>query len=181
MFLVFSLYFFYGLLLYLQFTTHWKPFIAGLPIGAVEFFNFYSHYYTSLEVPSMATSVRTVRTLLRYTRLTPPLTNTPHSLSSLIHRTLSVTPLRYTLTRYEAPTLSTCSSKSFNVNNRFYKRGRSFLRSVQVQVEPSRVDHAVSAIELALDSVVKIFTVSCSPNYLLPWQNKSQRETMGSG
>ncbi|XP_027358738.1 protease Do-like 10, mitochondrial [Abrus precatorius] len=38
-----------------------------------------------------------------------------------------------------------------------------------------------TAIELALNSVVKIFTVSCSPNYLLPWQNKSQRETMGSG
>ena len=37
------------------------------------------------------------------------------------------------------------------------------------------------AIEVALDSVVKIFTVSTSPNYLLPWQNKSQRETMGSG
>uniref|UniRef100_A0A6N2LRG4 Protease Do-like PDZ domain-containing protein n=1 Tax=Salix viminalis TaxID=40686 RepID=A0A6N2LRG4_SALVM len=40
---------------------------------------------------------------------------------------------------------------------------------------------AYSAIELALDSVVKIFTVSSSPNYFLPWQNKSQRETMGSG
>ncbi|KAJ9540212.1 hypothetical protein OSB04_026718 [Centaurea solstitialis] len=40
---------------------------------------------------------------------------------------------------------------------------------------------AFSAIELALDSVVKIFTVSSSPNYLLPWQNKSQRESMGSG
>lgn len=40
---------------------------------------------------------------------------------------------------------------------------------------------AYAAIELALDSVVKIFTVSSSPNYFLPWQNKSQRETMGSG
>lgn len=40
---------------------------------------------------------------------------------------------------------------------------------------------AYSAIELALDSVVKIFTVSSSPNYTLPWQNKSQRESMGSG
>lgn len=44
----------------------------------------------------------------------------------------------------------------------------------------STVD-AYSAIELALDSVVKIFTVSSSPNYFLPWQNKSQRESMGSG
>ncbi|XVE99150.1 hypothetical protein REPUB_Repub03eG0172600 [Reevesia pubescens] len=40
---------------------------------------------------------------------------------------------------------------------------------------------AYLAIELALDSVVKVFTVSSSPNYFLPWQNKSQRETMGSG
>lgn len=40
---------------------------------------------------------------------------------------------------------------------------------------------AYLAIELALDSVVKIFTVSSSPNYTLPWQNKSQRESMGSG
>nr|XP_043632535.1 protease Do-like 10, mitochondrial [Erigeron canadensis] len=40
---------------------------------------------------------------------------------------------------------------------------------------------AYSAIELALDSVVKVFTVSSSPNYFLPWQNKSQRESMGSG
>lgn len=38
-----------------------------------------------------------------------------------------------------------------------------------------------TAVELAFNSVVKIFTVSCSPNYLLPWQNKSQRESMGSG
>ncbi|XP_059665551.1 protease Do-like 10, mitochondrial [Cornus florida] len=52
--------------------------------------------------------------------------------------------------------------------------------------EPSRARYGRSvdaylAIELALDSVVKIFTVSSSPNYNLPWQNKSQRETMGSG
>lgn len=40
---------------------------------------------------------------------------------------------------------------------------------------------AVDAVELALDSVVKIFTVSTSPSYFLPWQNKSQRESMGSG
>ncbi|KAK9293355.1 hypothetical protein L1049_021347 [Liquidambar formosana] len=45
----------------------------------------------------------------------------------------------------------------------------------------STATDAYSAIELALDSVVKIFTVSSSPNYFLPWQNKSQRETMGSG
>ncbi|KAF3775689.1 Protease Do-like 10, partial [Nymphaea thermarum] len=40
---------------------------------------------------------------------------------------------------------------------------------------------AYAASELALDSVVKIFTVSSSPNYFLPWQNKPQREITGSG
>ncbi|XP_056159207.1 protease Do-like 10, mitochondrial isoform X2 [Syzygium oleosum] len=39
---------------------------------------------------------------------------------------------------------------------------------------------ACAGIETALDSVVKIFTVSSSPNYLLPWQNKPPRETWGS-
>lgn len=43
------------------------------------------------------------------------------------------------------------------------------------------IDDGYAAIDLALDSVVKIFTVASSPSYLLPWQNKSQRETMGSG
>lgn len=32
-----------------------------------------------------------------------------------------------------------------------------------------------------LDAVVKIFTVTSSPNYFLPWQNKPQREVSGSG
>lgn len=52
--------------------------------------------------------------------------------------------------------------------------------------KPAGVTHTTTtnnntAVELAFNSVVKIFTVSCSPNYLLPWQNKSQRESMGSG
>jgi hypothetical protein len=47
---------------------------------------------------------------------------------------------------------------------------------------PVRHDtHAYAAVELALDSVVKVFTVSSSPNYVVPWQNKAQRESMGSG
>ncbi|KAG6662629.1 hypothetical protein I3843_03G238100 [Carya illinoinensis] len=40
---------------------------------------------------------------------------------------------------------------------------------------------AYSAIELALDSVVKIFTESSSPDYALPWQNKYQSKSKGSG
>ncbi|CAL9765792.1 unnamed protein product [Musa acuminata subsp. burmannicoides] len=53
----------------------------------------------------------------------------------------------------------------------------------EVDEEPPshRCTDAYAAIELALDSVVKVFTVSSSPNYFLPWQNKAQRESMGSG
>ncbi|GBG79801.1 hypothetical protein CBR_g30063 [Chara braunii] len=40
---------------------------------------------------------------------------------------------------------------------------------------------AYVAAELPLDPIVKIFSVSSSPNYFLPWQNKPQRETSGSG
>ncbi|EYU39504.1 hypothetical protein ABFS82_06G199500 [Erythranthe guttata] len=50
-----------------------------------------------------------------------------------------------------------------------------------VAVRNGAMDEAYYAIELALDSVVKIFTVASSPSYFLPWQNKSQRESMGSG
>jgi len=55
------------------------------------------------------------------------------------------------------------------------------VRTRQQQKKMMTDADAYSAIELALDSVVKIFTVSSSPNYFLPWQNKSQRESMGSG
>ncbi|XAR65833.1 Peptidase Do [Bertholletia excelsa] len=57
----------------------------------------------------------------------------------------------------------------------------SQLGSRFVTASPTSFIDAYSAIELALDAVVKIFTVSSSPNYFLPWQNKSQREMMGSG
>ncbi|KAL5580069.1 hypothetical protein UlMin_012511 [Ulmus minor] len=53
-------------------------------------------------------------------------------------------------------------------------------RSFSVEVRNPATD-AYSAIEIALDSVVKIFTVSCSPNFILPWQNKPQKESIGSG
>lgn len=53
--------------------------------------------------------------------------------------------------------------------------------SAYATMRNAAMDDAYHAIELALDSVVKIFTVASSPNYFLPWQNKSQRESMGSG
>lgn len=34
--------------------------------------------------------------------------------------------------------------------------------------------------ETALQSIVKVFTVHSSPNYVLPWQNKPQRESTGA-
>lgn len=36
-------------------------------------------------------------------------------------------------------------------------------------------------IQLQLDAIVKVFAVASSPNYFLPWQNKPQRESTGSG
>jgi len=68
-------------------------------------------------------------------------------------------------------TSATSLFKSYNFRNR------------RLPVTKARGAYAThnTAVELALNSVVKVFTVSCSPNYLLPWQNKSQRETMGSG
>ncbi|KAK4261617.1 hypothetical protein QN277_004587 [Acacia crassicarpa] len=137
----------------------------------------------------MATSVRTLRNLvsssslsfrlLRDCHLTPPATKTPDTFRSLSHRRF--TRQTSNLTRNDARTLWTSSvpvSKTLIANR--YRR--SSLRRVQPRSRKfNRRADAISAIELALDSVVKIFTVSCSPNYLLPWQNKSQRETMGSG
>ncbi|XP_073118014.1 uncharacterized protein [Elaeis guineensis] len=56
---------------------------------------------------------------------------------------------------------------------------RPFSEENEEKVSYQHTD-AYAAIELALDSVVKVFMVSSSPNYSLPWQNKSQRESMGS-
>ncbi|KAM6550184.1 hypothetical protein CsatB_021860 [Cannabis sativa] len=58
---------------------------------------------------------------------------------------------------------------------------RRFQSTLAVATNADLETDAYSAIEVALDSVVKIFTVSSGPNYFLPWQNKSQRESMGSG
>jgi hypothetical protein len=67
------------------------------------------------------------------------------------------------------------------------RRGGIRVKKNLLSRKPTAVTHTTNtnnnntAVELAFNSVVKIFTVSCSPNYLLPWQNKSQRESMGSG
>ncbi|KAH1231482.1 Protease Do-like 10, mitochondrial [Glycine max] len=84
---------------------------------------------------------------------------------------------------------SFCSqSLSKNVSQQLFTSSASVFKSYKFRygrtpVRKHREANAThtTAVELAFNSVVKIFTVSCSPNYLLPWQNKSQRETMGSG
>lgn len=75
-----------------------------------------------------------------------------------------------------------------NIQFRSISTFSSTAQDFEEQVNDGEVSSAVGAeessylsIEMALDSVVKIFTVSSSPNYFLPWQNKPQRETMGSG
>ncbi|KAL3696064.1 hypothetical protein R1sor_010140 [Riccia sorocarpa] len=66
---------------------------------------------------------------------------------------------------------------------------RAFVREISASSRKDRVSShgepigtdAYAITELALDSVVKIFTMASSPNYFLPWQNKPQREITGSG
>ncbi|OWM72285.1 hypothetical protein CDL15_Pgr018170 [Punica granatum] len=80
--------------------------------------------------------------------------------------------------------VSSSSRRDLRFNSTFSWTANDLEERVQDEGESS-VDAAEGgsylAIEAALDSVVKIFTVSSSPNYFLPWQNKPQRETMGSG
>ncbi|KAJ0082449.1 hypothetical protein Patl1_11913 [Pistacia atlantica] len=71
-----------------------------------------------------------------------------------------------------------------SLRNKLYRDTRARRRVVRrrfVKKSSNVTTNTYAAIELALDSVVKVFTVSRSPNYFLPWQNKSQRETTGSG
>ncbi|KAL3838492.1 hypothetical protein ACJIZ3_023083 [Penstemon smallii] len=81
----------------------------------------------------------------------------------------------FCITSINKSSYSTCSTPSNSVSTAA-SDVESDVESVQ-----SGGGEAYAAIELALDSVVKIFTVASSPSYFLPWQNKSQRESMGSG
>ncbi|XVF56350.1 hypothetical protein PTKIN_Ptkin06aG0112700 [Pterospermum kingtungense] len=78
-------------------------------------------------------------------------------------------------------TITTTTTKTNILSRRFcFGESLSSIHRWHVRSLHAETD-AYLATELTLDSVVKIFTVSSSPNYFLPWQNKSQRETMGSG
>ncbi|KAJ8651095.1 hypothetical protein MRB53_004118 [Persea americana] len=97
----------------------------------------------------------------------------------------TLTPSLSLLSNPLFPPPSTFSHFSASVSNFTITSKCSPIPVVVEEEDESNIGYrntdAYAAIELALDSVVKIFTVSSSPNYFLPWQNKSQRETMGSG
>ncbi|XP_010277816.1 PREDICTED: protease Do-like 10, mitochondrial [Nelumbo nucifera] len=117
-----------------------------------------------------------LRTLLVHSRRLP-LSDEILSESSLLSR---VPPLRCSPT----PTTIACSFCSTSITTNFINDNNGHVPppvSDEKKLEEFRFTDPYSAIELVLDSVVKIFTVTSSPNYFLPWQNKSQRETMGSG
>ncbi|KAI4324394.1 hypothetical protein L6164_023936 [Bauhinia variegata] len=108
---------------------------------------------------------------------TAPAALPPQSLAIIDHNFFQKTKK---ISERDAPPLLTAASsfvKNFKSGHR-----RTAIRQAHLSIlKTNATADANSAIELALDSVVKIFTVSCSPNYFLPWQNKSQREKIGSG
>ncbi|KAK7316500.1 hypothetical protein VNO77_35573 [Canavalia gladiata] len=113
--------------------------------------------------------------LLKDCRFAPSATKTVQNADSQ-----SLSNVENNLTRqtnnFERETQLFLTSSASVVKSYKLRNGRTPIRKVR----EANATHN-TAVELALNSVVKIFTVSCSPNYLLPWQNKSQRETMGSG
>ena len=131
----------------------------------------------------MASFLRTLRKLaspsLSSRHLKPPSTATRNAVSHAPH--LSISDNNFFARQTSSVTRMLSSSAPLAKSYRFrHRRWRT--RTVPFSVgkaSAARSDYA--AVELALNSVVKVFSVLCSPNYLLPWQNKSQRETMGSG
>lgn len=144
---------------------------------------------TGLQMRMMVPFVRTVRNVLSFSssssrflgdcRLTPPATKIQNAFlqsSSIVDPSFT----QQTNNIFRSDTLLTSSAPVVKTFKTRY-RGTSVRRAQPPYRKANTRTDANLAIELALDSVVKIFTVSCSPNYFLPWQNKSQRETMGSG
>ncbi|XP_042500881.1 protease Do-like 10, mitochondrial isoform X5 [Macadamia integrifolia] len=136
------------------------------------------------------TSVRTARRLC-YARslichIPLPFSSKAISVSSTLSRALLCSS---SVTATAAVTVTTCFYSTSgtnhldlirdNTNNS--NRNTAYPVSDGKELVSPRYTDAYAAIELALDSVVKVFTVTSSPNYFLPWQNKSQRESMGSG
>ncbi|OUZ99296.1 Peptidase S1 [Macleaya cordata] len=142
------------------------------------------HSLLSRSSSSSSSSSNTITTLSSSNKsshfLSPPL----FSSSSFYAPTTCIT----STSSFYSTTTATFATKDYindNVSNPISddnnnNNNKKKIDELEEEQQPRQTD-AYAAIELALDSVVKIFTVSSSPNYFLPWQNKSQRETMGSG
>ncbi|ONK73025.1 uncharacterized protein A4U43_C04F26320 [Asparagus officinalis] len=138
----------------------------------------------------MLSSLRSIRKLSSSIR---PLLHNHHPLSLSSNNPLLRKSLPILQTHQHFPLFSSSSSSSSitpssSINGDDASTAANSAAAVPILQEDSerpivssRHTDAYAAIELALDSVVKIFTVSSSPNYFLPWQNKSQRDSMGSG
>ncbi|XP_043706828.1 protease Do-like 10, mitochondrial isoform X2 [Telopea speciosissima] len=134
----------------------------------------------------LTTSVRTARRLsyMRSLIFHPPLpfSSKPLSVSSTLSRALFCSS-----SATAAVTVTTCFYSTSVTNRLVHDNNNDSSKNIVYPVSDGeelvspRYTDAYTAIELALDSVVKVFTVTSCPNYFLPWQNKSQRETMGSG
>ncbi|KAL5079935.1 hypothetical protein RYX36_008356 [Vicia faba] len=118
----------------------------------------------------MSKFVRLARTISSSSALFPhPFKHSSFTAANYSHSVSVVVP--DTETQQTNSTNSANSPSSFRIRKKAQSRRNSAFTHTNNN----------TAVELAFNSVVKIFTVSCSPNYLLPWQNKSQRESMGSG
>ncbi|CAD6333800.1 unnamed protein product [Miscanthus lutarioriparius] len=131
---------------------------------------------------SSSSSVRALRRVLLHHP--PPLPSLPPPLPPL--RTLTRAFLPHLAAAHGFSTASFSTSAPSRLGECVDVRGAPAIPEEEEEGEETGalVRHdtdAYAAVELALDSVVKVFTVSSSPNYFLPWQNKAQRESMGSG
>ncbi|ERN20200.1 protease Do-like 10, mitochondrial [Amborella trichopoda] len=127
----------------------------------------------------------TLRAVRRVYRLSPSLP----SLSNHLSPSLSTPATHLSPALYTTSTTSLLNPTSRILTPRIYppptfekvEREAKEVEETDEEADGFQFTDAYAAIHLAIDAVVKVFTVSSSPNYFLPWQNKSQRETMGSG
>ncbi|XP_077226653.1 protease Do-like 10, mitochondrial isoform X2 [Tasmannia lanceolata] len=101
------------------------------------------------------------------------------SLLHLSNETLTLSPPPLLFTPFNNP--STSFSLFSTAAPLFNNKTSSYPISREEDFNNDRYTDPHVAIKLALDSVVKVFAVLSSPNYFLPWQTKSPRETTGSG
>ncbi|CAA7055811.1 unnamed protein product [Microthlaspi erraticum] len=125
---------------------------------------------SSLTYPSFSQRCNALRSYLPHRVVTTTETAFSTPISRFCYSSLVNSPNENQHTTTSSPV----SPQRINIRKISRRRKKSGIKS------PNSPAYS-SAVDLALDSVVKIFTVSTSPSYFLPWQNKSQRESMGSG